>query len=157
MDMIYSAHLITVVRYSLHSSERVGIFSVYADLFDTASDNINVISEVSDDSEYGLFITDLSSYVFNFVYLKRSIIYYLPDSEEYKGGMNSYSELLVPMEDGFGKLVSDPGSLIREIKRIVKNDFIPDEKYLKKMDGFFLPDIYIEHCCDKLYNEMINK
>jgi CDP-glycerol glycerophosphotransferase (TagB/SpsB family) len=40
-----------------------------------------------------MFITDFSSFVFDFLYLGRTVFSYIPDEMQFRCGMNSYREI----------------------------------------------------------------
>ncbi len=63
-------------------------------LFDTetpgfAGDRIKFVKAV-DEADYDLFITDFSSYMFDFLYMGIPVLSYIPDFDEFKCSMNSY-------------------------------------------------------------------
>lgn len=128
------------------------IFERYVDCFEELPSNMQFIFVNNEASDYALFITDFSSYVFDYVYLQRPIIYFVPDMEEFKAGMNQYRKLDLPFEDAFGELVTDSESAVDEIIRICKNEFVIDEKYQERMDKFFVP---LEDACENLYRELM--
>ncbi|MBD5535198.1 MAG: glycosyltransferase [Lachnospiraceae bacterium] len=98
--------------------------------------------------EFSLFITDFSSYVFEYAYLSRAVMYFVPDYIEFKSGMNHYRELDLPFDKAFGNLTTDPESAVDEVIRIIENDFVPDAIFKERMDKFYLP---LENCAEKLY------
>ncbi len=130
------------------------IFKPYLHLFNVSDDHICLCNASINDEEYSLFITDFSSFVFDFAYLKRPIIYFVPDMPQFKSGMNQYWELDLPFEKAFGNLFTESETAINEIIRIVENHFVPDRIFQKRMDEFFLP---LERCEDKLYKAIISK
>lgn len=116
------------------------------------NDRVQLVDSVEIE-DYKLFITDISSYVFDFAYLNRPIFYFVPDMEQFESGMNHYRKLDLPFEEAFGKLVLTPEDAVNELIRIVENNFVSDEIYSKRMEEFFLP---MEDCCEKLY-EILKK
>lgn len=128
------------------------IFERYIDCFNTCRSNIRFIFNNVRPSEYAMFFTDFSSYVFDYVFLKRPIMYFVPDMEEFKAGMNQYRQLDLPFEEAFGELTVDAQSAVDEIIRIADNGFGIEEKYKKRMDEFFFNT---EGACDRLYNELM--
>ncbi len=129
------------------------IFKDYSHLFELRNvKNIEISFGKTKIEEYKIFITDFSSFQFDFVKLKRPIIYFVPDMVEFKAGLHTYRELDLKYEDAFGKLCLDSKDLLNEIKRIDKNNCKIDSKYLKRMDKFFLD---IKNPCDEIYNELI--
>lgn len=129
------------------------IFSVYKDEFEALSnDRIRLVNSVKE-SDYTVFVTDYSSWVFDFVYLKRSIAYFLPDDEEFASGLNGYHQLDLPLEDGFGPLCKTAGQLLSALERILERDGSPAPEYARKMDGFFLH--YDNNQRDRLYEALM--
>ncbi len=101
--------------------------------------------------DYKIFITDISSYVFDFAYLQRPIIYFMPDMEMFKSGMHSYRRLHMPLEEGFGNLTEEARALIKELDKLVRNEFKPEDIYLKRMKEIFIP---LTNCRDMLYESL---
>ena len=128
------------------------IFAPYLKLFNINQKNIRIADNTVNDSEYALYITDFSSFVFDFVYLKRPIIYFVPDMDEFESGMNQYWELDLPFEKAFGNLTTEPEAAIEEVIRIVNNHFSVDKTFRDRMDSFFLP---LEKCSERLYEYFI--
>ncbi len=129
------------------------IFSVYKDEFEALSnDRIRLVTSVKE-SDYAVFVTDYSSWVFDFVYLKRSIAYFLPDDEEFAAGLNGYHQLDLPLEDGFGPLCKTADELLSALERILEQDGSPSPEYARKMDGFFLH--YDNNQRDRLYEALM--
>lgn len=128
------------------------IFSAYAPYFRFSHPSINLVDSV-DESEYKIFITDYSSWVFDFVYLKRAIAYFLPDVDEFNAGLNGYRKLDLPIEHGFGPVATTEPELLHILQLLIENDGWVDDTYLKRMDGFFLH--YDNEQCERLYNELI--
>ena len=87
--------------------------------------------------EYKLFITDFSSYQFDFVKLVRPVIYFLPDPVEMKAGIHSYRELDLKYEDAFGPLCTTSEELLEKLKKVVYNKFEVEEPYKNRMETFF--------------------
>lgn len=73
-------------------------------------------------SQYDLILTDYSSVVYDIVYFGLPIVYFCPDFQQFKNGLNLYSEILTPMENGFGPLTTNANELINMILKI-KNNF----------------------------------
>lgn len=68
------------------------IFAKYGDLLEINSDNIHLVDEISEE-EYCLFITDFSSYMFDFIYMNVPVLSYIPDFDEFRCGMNGYRDV----------------------------------------------------------------
>ncbi len=77
-----------VLEFKLHP-----IFAVYRDLFDVESPRIHVVEHAERIEQYEMFITDFSSFVFDFLYLGRKVFSYIPDEMQFRCGMNTYREI----------------------------------------------------------------
>uniref|UniRef100_UPI000560A70F CDP-glycerol glycerophosphotransferase family protein n=1 Tax=Butyrivibrio sp. AE3009 TaxID=1280666 RepID=UPI000560A70F len=83
-------------------------------------------------------VTDYSSAIFDFAYLRKSIIYYQFDGDEYyqnnpfiKKGFFDYEK------DGFGPVVTQYEDLQEKIICMIRQGCIIDEKYRERADSFF--------------------
>lgn len=130
------------------------IFVVYENLFEINSDRIKLVEAIANQNDYSLFITDFSSFTFDFAYCKLPIIYFVPDMYEFTAGLNQYRKLDLPFEEAFGKLVTDAETAAEEVVNIIKRDFTPEPVYQKRMDEFYLP---MDDCCGKLYNILMSE
>lgn len=128
------------------------IFKPYLKYFDITSERICISDNIVKDEEYCMFITDFSSYVFNFAYLKRPIVYFVPDYLEFEAGLNQYRRLDLPFEKGFGEFTQNVEDTITCIKKTIKNQFGIEDKYKKRMDNFF---ISISDSSEKIYQYLI--
>lgn len=128
------------------------IFRPYLKFFTITSDRVSIADNVVKDEEYALFITDFSSYTFNFAYLKRPIIYFVPDILEFEAGLNQYRRLDLPFEEAFGDFTTEVDQVIESVKTVVDHHFEVEEKYKKRMNEFYLP---MEQCCEKIYRAIL--
>lgn len=128
------------------------IFKVYQKLFKFESENIELNFENIKLDEYKIFITDFSSFQFDFVRLKRPIIYFVPDMDEFKAGLHTYRTLDLKYEDAFGKLCITADELINEIKNIIHKNYMTYTPYKERMETFFIQDL--ENCQENLYNSL---
>lgn len=114
------------------------IFEAYNDYFQTGSDRIRVLSGPIKMEEYQMMITDFSSIVFDFAYLERPVLYFVPDYEMFRAGVtHTYRELDQPLEEGFGVFTQTADELFEQLKRLIENNFVPDPVYQKRMHDFF--------------------
>ncbi len=130
------------------------IFAPYKDCFDLKSPRVKFADGRASD-EYRIFITDYSSYVFDFVYLNRAIVYFMPDLMEFKAGMNDYRELDIPFENGFGELTQSETELCAALQRIIDNSGEPVSPYKEKNAGFFFDKE--KDACDRIYKSISEK
>lgn len=126
-------------------------YTTYKELVSFESDRVSIAKNKIDLNEYSMFITDFSSYVFDYAYLSRPIFYFVPDYLEFASGMNRYRKLDLPFEKAFGNMVTTPEAAVEEFIRIAENNFVPDKLFKERMDNFYLP---MENCCEKLYQIM---
>lgn len=117
--------------------------------FELDMPRINLVEGDVDVADYKLFITDISSYVFDYAYLNRAILYFMPDKEKFDSGMNHYRRLHIPLEKGFGPVVYETEAAIEEIKKYIENNFKVENLYKERMESFFLP---LKNCEESLYN-----
>lgn len=128
------------------------IMKPYQDCFTLTSDRVSFAESVVKDEEYAVFITDFSSFVFNFAYLKKPILYFVPDYAEFTSGMTQYRELDLPFEDAFGNLTQDAEGALDALSAIVERGCRPSATYLKRMEQFYLP---MNDCCEDIYRALV--
>lgn len=112
------------------------IFAGYKKLYKITNPRVHMDSNCKDE-EYCAFITDFSSYCFDFVYLKKPILYFVPDYEQFLSGMNGYHELDIPLDNAFGEFTRTAEDATAALQRIVENGMKPLPAYAEKTDGFF--------------------
>lgn len=113
------------------------IFECYISEFHMKNDRIHLVQESVELSQYKICVTDFSSFVFDFVYCGRPILYFVPDYEKFKSGMHTYRELDIPLEDGFGELTIESEELIDSLEELLKSGCQIPKKYKKKTEDFF--------------------
>lgn len=69
------------------------IFEVYRHCFDIESEQIHMINSAEPIGQYDIFVTDFSSFVFDFIYLGKKVFSFIPDKLQFECGMNSYREI----------------------------------------------------------------
>lgn len=132
------------------------IFKDYDYLFSSKSKRVHITQNKSDFQDYLAMITDYSSIVFDFVYIDRPILYFVPDYDQFKAGItHSYSILDLPLEEGFGDISLNSDDLLNNIKELAENNFIPKEKYSKRMKEFF--NERDKNHSERLYKALIEK
>ena len=131
------------------------IITQYAtELFPLKSDRIRLVRGDVTLSDYKAFITDFSSFVFDYAYLCRPVLYFVPDYAQFRSGMNLYRKLDLEFEDAFGELAKDPKAALAALGRICEADFVPQAPFKQRMENFYLP---MEHCCDDIYDYITTK
>ena len=113
-------------------------FRMYDELFNLNGETVRLAPKTVDEFSYGVFITDFSSFVFDFVYLKRPILYFVPDMELFEAGLNHYRKLDIPFEEGFGEFASDCEKAVDDVIALLENGCVPEKKYVDRMNGLFL-------------------
>lgn len=91
------------------------IFAEYAGLFEINSDNIRLVDEIAEE-EYSLFITDFSSYMFDFIYMNIPVLSYIPDFYEFRCGMNGYREVDFLNKVNETEVAKNPGEIVDKIR-----------------------------------------
>ncbi len=113
---------------------------------------IKFLNERVDVTKYKVFITDFSSFVFDFAYLNRPIMYFVPDYQEFCAGVNRYRELDLPFEDAFGPLSTSVSEALQDLEKILDSNCTLEEKYAKRLDNFYLP---MGDTTENLYNYLV--
>ncbi|MGN0547037.1 MAG: CDP-glycerol:glycerophosphate glycerophosphotransferase [Acutalibacteraceae bacterium] len=131
------------------------IFSEYASLYELDDERIRIADKSVDEKTYKIFITDFSSFCFDFVYLKKTMMYFVPDDEMFRAGMNDYRKLDLPLEEGFGPLAHNAGQAVKYLCELVNRNGESEEKYLERMNGFFIHSD--KNCRDRVYESIIKK
>lgn len=94
------------------------IFRMYEKYFHWDSDRISFAQSDLEDGEFDLFITDFSSYAFNFMYLSIPVLHFIPDVDEFKCGMNGYRKLNYP-DTFWNHVATEYLEIIREMKNVI--------------------------------------
>lgn len=104
--------------------------------------------------ESSLLITDYSSVLFDFAYMRKPQLLFQFDEDEFyeKHYKKSYFD---HKRDGFGKVVQNSNCLVSEIFNLVESNFIIEDQYLKKIDSFFpLNDVFNS---ERIYQTILSK
>lgn len=139
-----------ILDFKLHP-----IFKRYEHHYKIDNDNVILGTGNYNNDDYKVFITDYSSFVFDFVYLKRAIVYFFPDYDMFKAGLNIYREIDLPFEEGFGEFCETSDKLLNRLEIILKNNGFDEKKYQMRSKDFFL--YYDNNQCDRIYDEIIKK
>lgn len=125
------------------------IFAEYAPLYELDGTRVRAADKSVDEKSYKVFITDFSSFCFDFVYLKKTMMYFVPDDEMFRAGMNDYRKLDLPLSEGFGPFADNAETAVKNLCEIVSRGGEPEEKYAERTDGFFLHKD--KNCRDRIY------
>ncbi len=118
--------------------EMLGLDASYRNIYSTSS----------------LIITDYSSAVFDFVYMRKPIIYFQFDSDEFFSGGHVYTKGYFDYErDGFGEVEKTIEGLEERILQYASLDFKMKDNYRNRADSFFAFDD--KNNCERVYNKLI--
>lgn len=133
------------------------IMQPYKDRFQV-SDEV-IILPYADTSWRDLFakcsimITDYSSVAFDFAYLKKPVIYFQFDRNEflqkhtYRQGYFDYDQM------GFGPVITESTQLCRTVFSSIIHGCRMNSNYEKRVEQFFLnPDF---RCCERIYSRIL--
>ncbi len=104
-------------------------------------------------AESSLVITDYSSAVLDFTYMRKPVVYTQFDTDMFYRGKHVYTKGYFDYEkDGFGEVLHDLDSTVDTIIDYMKNDCKMKEKYRKRAEEFFA---YHDHNnCERVYNKI---
>ena len=102
-------------------------------------------------------ITDYSSAVFDFAYLRKPIIYTHFDSQDFFGGKHTVKPGYFDFErDGFGEVEYDLESTVNRIIEYMENGCQLKDMYRERIDKFFAHND--KNNCQRIYDKvMVNK
>jgi CDP-glycerol glycerophosphotransferase len=126
----------------------------FIDQFSTRSDNIVIANKTKYDlqqllKESSLLVTDYSSVFFDFAYMKKPLMYFQFDKEDfynrqYEQGYFDYEK------HGFGPVYYKLDNLIEGIDYYIQKDFSMDKEYKKRSNVFF--PLYDKSNCKRNFN-----
>ena len=101
--------------------------------------------------ESKLLITDYSSVYFDFAYMKKPILYYQFDIQEftskhYSKGYFDYDSM------GFGEKVERESELVNLIEKYIENGFVLQDKYKLRDEKFFA--LHDKKNCERIFQEI---
>ena len=98
--------------------------------------------------ESALLVTDFSSVFMDFAYMRKPMVFYQFDREDYR--KRQYRQGYFDYEkDGFGGVSINEQGVIDKIKYYIERDFEAEKKYTKRMKDFF--PLYDTHNCKRIY------
>lgn len=120
------------------------IFSIYKSYFDIQKDRIEIVEKVEESTGYDIFITDFSSYMYDFLFQNIPVILFIPDESEFKSGMNGYRS--------FGDNERFWNNVCLEEDEVIDNI----EKIFLSLDNKRLSATFydVENVCDTIYREV---
>jgi glycosyltransferase involved in cell wall biosynthesis/CDP-glycerol glycerophosphotransferase (TagB/SpsB family) len=88
--------------------------------------------------EGNIMVTDYSSVVFDFAYLKKPVVYAQFDAATmFAGQLYDKGDFFSDDTDGFGPVVHTYEDLVREVSGVVSSDCVMPRKYQNRVDAFF--------------------
>lgn len=107
-------------------------------------------------AESNLVMTDYSSSVMDFAYLRKPIVYCHFDQEEFFAGDHVYTKGYFDYErDGFGEVTYDLESLVNILISYMENNCQLKKIYSDRMDAFFA---FKDHNnCERLYQRLLEE
>lgn len=111
----------------------------YMDLFENINDNINIVKlgeETVQDliKECSLMITDYSSVALDFNYLKKPVIFYQFDLDDYTHYRGSFIDLKTQLP---GDICENSDEVVQSIKKYINDDFKYNEQYFENSMKFY--------------------
>ena len=101
-----------------------------------------------------LVITDYSSAVFDFAYLRKPIIYTHFDAQDFFGGKHTIKPGYFDFErDGFGEVEYDIESTVNRIIEYMENGCKLKDMYRERIDDFFAYND--KNNCQRIYEKII--
>lgn len=122
------------------------IFSMYKECFEINSRKIKLVENLDAIENYSVFITDISSYAYDYLYHGIPVFWFIPDEIEFKSGMNGYHNI---GEKGYWDRVSTSADeLVEQI-----HHYVCDEIY----DGVQVQFYEKDSPTEKIYQEEIRR
>jgi CDP-glycerol glycerophosphotransferase (TagB/SpsB family) len=103
--------------------------------------------------EMSVMITDYSSSIYDFAYIKKPVVFFQYD----KGDFYNNTPFLLSSkfdikEDGVGPVVNTMQELCIEIEKLLNNGCLMEEQYSKKVDEFFA--FHDFNNCERVYQKI---
>lgn len=122
----------------------------YAGAFRPGSERIRIASERDDDVQDLLkrasyLVTDYSSVVFDYAYMKKPCCYYQFDAEEFAQKQYAESEYYTYERDGFGPVCTELDEVLDDLEAAHSAGFAMAPRYRERVERFF-PSFGKDHC-----------
>ena len=99
-----------------------------------------------------MLITDYSSVFFDYGYMKKPMLFYQFDIDEYRD--KHYKEGYFSYErDAFGPIVKNCNEVVNYMLHIIDQDMQMDEEYKNRTEKFFIP--HDNHNCQRVYEAIL--
>ncbi|MBQ8317646.1 MAG: CDP-glycerol glycerophosphotransferase family protein [Lachnospiraceae bacterium] len=105
-------------------------------------------------AESSLVVTDYSSAVFDFAYMRKPVVYAQFDSDMFFSGEHTYTKGYFDYEkNGFGEVLHDLDSTVDTIIDYMKNDCKMKDEYKRRAEEFFA--FHDQNNCERVYNKIV--
>jgi len=104
-------------------------------------------------AESNMVITDYSSVAFDFAYLRKPVLYYQMDEEEFYQGQIYDKGYFDYDQDGFGEVERNTDALVDRIIEYMENDCKLKDKYRERIDKFFA--FNDQKNCERVYEKIL--
>lgn len=119
-------------------------FSCYSDQIKANSDRVRIVDS-ADPNEYEIAISDISSYIFDFMYYGTKIIKFIPDLEQFKAGLHSYREFNYDFYS-IGEVTTNVDETVERVHQFLEGSLTANYD----RDEVFLSNI--SNACENIYN-----
>ena len=131
----------------------------YAGCFKSPSDRVIIAEKeeyfVQDLLKKAAFlITDYSSVSCDYVYMKKPMVYYQFDAEEFSEKQYAESEYFTYKDQGFGPIATTLKEVEKELLEACRNEFAMKPEYERRTEAFF--EYFGHQHCEKTY-ELVEK
>ncbi len=104
-------------------------------------------------AESDLMLTDYSSAIFDFAYLKKPVLYTQFDREEFFSGDHVYTKGYFDYErDGFGEVCPDYESTVKALMDYIEGGCVLKDKYRDRIERFFA--FGDQGCCERILKKI---
>ena len=105
-------------------------------------------------SESAMIITDYSSVAFDFAYLRKPVMYFQLDNQEFFSGAHTYEKGYFDYErDGFGEVEYDLDTTVNRLIEYMQNGCRLKDEYRARIDKFFA--FNDKNNCQRVYDKII--
>jgi len=106
--------------------------------------------------EGSLLVSDYSSLMFDFAYLKKPIVYSQYDVDSYFSGHSSNkADFFTDEQDGFGLVTHDYETLIAAVEAKIREGCVMDNEYKRRVDSFFA--YTDQNNCQRVYEAILER
>ena len=131
-----------------------GYAQAYSKYFKSPSDRV-IIAEKEDYfvqdllKQAAFLVTDYSSVAFDYAYMKKPMVYFQFDADEFSEKQYAESKYYTYQQNGFGPIVHTVEEVVHEIEKSHQNQFQIEQKYRDRVENFFVS--FDTTHCEKTY------